>query len=95
MKQLNTSRTFFSENGQNVIEDQINLVRLFTNIVTEEDVHILEKAVSKEEIIEVLRGFARDKSPRPDGWTVEFFFKFFDLVGQDLLEMVEESRVKW
>jgi hypothetical protein len=32
------------------------------------------------------------KVPGPDGWTVEFFTYFFDLVGEDLLEMVEESR---
>jgi hypothetical protein len=69
-------KSFFSETGQNVIEDQINSVRLFTNFVTEDDVHTLEKAVSKEEIYEILRGFSRDKSPSPDGWTVEFFFNF-------------------
>jgi hypothetical protein len=62
--------------------------------VTEEDVHTLEKAVSKEEIFEILRGFSRDKSLGPDGWTVEFFFNYFELVGQDLLEMVEDSRFR-
>jgi hypothetical protein len=30
----------------------------------------------------------------PDGWTTEFFLFFFDLVGSDLLEMVEDSRRK-
>jgi len=38
--------------------------------------------------------FKKDKSPRPDGWTVEFFTFFFDLVGIDLLKIVEESRMK-
>jgi len=81
-------KSFFSETGQNVIEDQIISVRLFTNFVTEEDVHTLEKEVSKEEIFELLRCFSIDKSLVPDGWTVEIFFNYFELVGQDLLEMV-------
>jgi hypothetical protein len=62
--------------------------------VTVDDLHNLEKVVKKEEIYEILKGFTRDKSPGPDGWTVEFFLNFFELVGQDLLEMVEESRVR-
>jgi hypothetical protein len=35
-----------------------------------------------------------DKSPGPDGWTVEFFKHHFETVGDDLLDMVEESRQK-
>jgi hypothetical protein len=27
-----------------------------------------------------------------DGWTVEFFSGFFDLIGKDILEVIEESR---
>jgi len=42
----------------------------------------------------ILKAFAKDKSPGPDGWTVEFFLHYFDLVGEDLLGMVEESRRK-
>ena len=47
-----------------------------------------------EEIVEVLRGFAKDKSLGSDGWIAEFFFFFTDLVGADLLEMVEETRLR-
>jgi hypothetical protein len=54
---------------------------MFTNFVTEDDVHPLEKVVSKEEIYEILRGFARDKILDPDGWKFEFLFNFFELVG--------------
>jgi hypothetical protein len=41
---------------------------------------------------DVLKGFSKDKSPGLDGWTVEFFIHFFNLVGDDLLEVVEDSR---
>ena len=45
------------------------------------------------EIKQVLEGLAKDKSTAPGGWTIEFFLAFFDLVGQELLEVVE-SRIK-
>ena len=38
--------------------------------------------------------FAKDKSPSPDGWTVEFFLAFFDILGKDLLEVAGFSRKK-
>jgi hypothetical protein len=63
-------------------------------MVKEEDVSSLEKPCTKEEILEVLKGFTKDKSLGPDGWTVEFFLHYFELVGQDLLEVVEESRLR-
>jgi hypothetical protein len=44
--------------------------------------------------LEVLKGFSKDKSLGPDGWTVEFFLFFIDLVGPDLLAMVEETRIR-
>jgi hypothetical protein len=42
----------------------------------------------------ILKAFSKDKSPGPDGWIVEFFLHYFELVGEDLLGMVEESRRK-
>lgn len=41
-----------------------------------------------------MEGFSKDKSPGPDGWMVEEFLEFFDLLGLDILAIVEESRVK-
>jgi hypothetical protein len=78
---------------KNTIEEQIATVRLFPRIVTEEEVVTLESPCSSEEVLEVLKGFSKDKSPGPDGWTVEFFLHFFELVGKDLLDVVEETRL--
>ena len=47
-----------------------------------------------DEIHIVLHKFAKDKSLGPDGWTIEFFLAFFDILGKDLLEVVEFSRKK-
>jgi hypothetical protein len=46
-----------------------------------------------EELKEVLLLFKKEKSRGPDKWTVELFIFFFDLVGEDVLAMVEESRI--
>lgn len=49
--------------------------------------------VSLEEVNEVLNGFCKDKSIRLYSWFVYFFLSFFDMVGQDLVDVVNESRV--
>ena len=42
----------------------------------------------------VLKDFPKDKSLRPNEWTVEFYLDFFDLIGPKILEVVEDSRLK-
>jgi hypothetical protein len=85
--------SFYKESSINTIEEQVAMVGLFPRMVNEEEVMLLEKPVSKEEVLEVLKGFAKDKSPGPDGWTVEFYLHFYDLVAKDLLDVVEESHL--
>ena len=45
--------------------------------------------IDLDEQHKVLKSFAKYKSPWPDGWTVEFFIHFFDLVCMELLNMAE------
>ena len=47
-------KSFIRETSQNNFGDQINIVRLFPNYVSEEEVQFLEKACTKDEILEVL-----------------------------------------
>ena len=44
-------------------------------------------------IKKVLNGFEKVKSLGPDGWTVELFLEFFDMLGEYLFAMVEEYRL--
>ena len=39
-----------------------------------------------------LKSFKKDKSSGPDGWPIEFYLAFFDLLEPDLVKMVETSR---
>lgn len=50
--------------------------------------------VTLDEIKDILLHFKKERSPGPDGWTTEFFIHFFELAGEDLLKMVEDSRLK-
>ena len=52
------------------------------------------KKISIDEVQKVLSKFSKDKSPRPDGWTVDFFLDLFDILGKYLLDVAELSRNK-
>jgi hypothetical protein len=45
-----------------------------------------------QQVLDALKSFSKDKIPGPDDSTVEFYLHFFELVGADLLELVEDSR---
>ena len=65
---------------------------MFPGFVNEEDNHMLYEEVSEEEIKEVLFSFQKDKSPWPDGWTIEFFQELYEFLGKDILRVAEDSR---
>jgi hypothetical protein len=56
--------------------------------VTVEDDVLLDRDIIKKEIWDILILFSKDKSPGPNGWTMDFFTLFFDLVGDDLVDLV-------
>jgi len=53
---------------------------------------ILTSPVTLEELEGVLKWFKKDKSLGPDGWSIEFYLAFYDLLALDLLQVVEECR---
>jgi hypothetical protein len=52
----------------------------------------LEEVVSEEEVQATLFSMQNGKSPGPDGFTVEFFKAFYDLIKENLLQIVRESQ---
>jgi hypothetical protein len=48
---------------------------------------------SEDELKAVLHNFQKDKSPGPDGWTIDFFVGIYNIIGKDILKVVEESRI--
>ena len=47
-----------------------------------------------QEVEVALEQMAYDTSPGPDGFTIDFFHHCWDLVKEEVLEIVEESRKK-
>ena len=77
--------------GTTLVET-IQVAQLFPRFADVEEKSELMDEVSMEELKEVLHSFQKDKSPGPNSWTIELYLGFFELLGEDLLEVVEESR---
>ena len=43
------------------------------------------KEITEEEVRQVLNTFHKGKSPRQDGFTLEFFLGFYDTINDDIL----------
>eukprot|EP00253_Pinus_taeda_P007421 PITA_07421 len=54
----------------------------------------LMRAATMEEVEEVVMNMKKGKAPGPDGFTVEFYQAGWHFLGQEILEVVEESRLK-
>jgi hypothetical protein len=68
------------------------LALFFPSFVNEENNRDLMDEVTEDELKEIFFSFQKEKSPGPDGWTIEFFQCFFELIGPDILYVVKESR---
>jgi hypothetical protein len=82
---------FTAQQGTSIAEI-IRVARLFPRFLEEDEVEPLTAPVSERELLEVLQSFQRGKSPGPDGWPIEFYLGCLDILGSDLLKVVEESR---
>ena len=74
----------------------INMITdLIPRTVTKENNEMqLVKLVSMQEVEEVIHQKAPGKAPGPNGFNSNFFHNFRDLVKEEVLEIVEESRNK-
>lgn len=70
------------------------MAQVFPSFIDEDDNTILMASVSKGEVEGVLLSMQKEKSLGPDGWMVEFFQHFFDLIGDDHARLVEDSKSK-
>ncbi|GKB52427.1 RNA-directed DNA polymerase, eukaryota, partial [Tanacetum coccineum] len=62
---------------------------LFPNRLTPDHVVELEKPITRDEIRNAVWACGENKSPGPDGFTFEFFRKFWGTIGSDLCLVVE------
>ena len=70
---MNHFESLFRAPAQASIAEVIRLAQMFPRFAEEEDNIRLMRPVIEEELKEVLGSFQKDKSPGPDGWSIEFF----------------------
>eukprot|EP00253_Pinus_taeda_P001601 PITA_01601 len=84
----------FADQGEVTIAEVIRRAQCFPRFVDEEEAKEVMSPVTKEEVESVIKSMAKEKSPGPDGWAIELFLHFFDLIGEEITEVVEETRKK-
>jgi hypothetical protein len=87
-------KQLFKANGAQLPHETVTTASLYPRLVSDLEASDLFKPVSLPELKLILLHFNKERSPGPDGWTTEFFSHFFELVGPDLLLMVEDIRTK-
>ncbi len=70
---------------------QADMLNCLSLTVPPSDVPLCEGLFSCEEVLIALKGMARGKTPGSDGLPVEFFIKFWDILGADLVEVFNSS----
>ena len=85
-------RNIFQDDHRSNIEAQMKVVLLFPSFLNVEERESFTSQILLEEIETALKSFKKDKAPGLDGWPVEFYLAFFDILGPELLDLVETSR---
>jgi len=88
-KKLYTSEGIFSD------EEYDSFIRdLEIPTLKDEDRDTRESPLTYDECRKALETFQNDKAPGEDGFTIEFYKYFFDLLGNDLLASFNEAHAK-
>ncbi|GKB49658.1 RNA-directed DNA polymerase, eukaryota, partial [Tanacetum coccineum] len=82
-------RTHFATCFQSPNVNRSRLAFEFPKTLNPEQVSELESPISKDEIRKAVWACGENKSPGPDGFTFEFFRKFWDNIGPDFCSAVE------
>lgn len=72
---------------------QMNFIEEVPNMFTSEDNDRLGQPVTREKLTNILKECVKEKSMGLDGWGIELFIHFIDLMIPYLLEIVQESRI--
>jgi hypothetical protein len=76
---FNHFKNFFKDTSAPNLAAQIELASLFPKMVTTEEAIALEAPCTKEELLVVLKGFKKEKSPGPDGGQLNYIYIFLIL----------------
>lgn len=84
-------KKLFASQGDLDLAEQNYFLNHIKREVPEPNKIELESQISKDEILSALKNMKNNKSPGLDGLSKEFYITFWDLISDDLLEVVNES----
>jgi hypothetical protein len=87
-------QNLFKKDDRENIADIVWLSLFFPRFVDDEANIMLMEEVLENELKEVLHSFQKNKSLGPYGWSIEFFLGLYDLIGKDILQVVEEMCIE-
>ena len=70
-------------------ESLVKTIKLFPSFLEIEEKEKLGEKVTLKEIEDALKIFKKEKSSGLDGWIVDLFLHFFDIMEEDQLAIVE------
>ena len=82
------------DQGLWTIDNLLKVGCLFPSYFSAKDNEKLEEPITELELKATLSGFQRSKSLEPNGWTLDFFESFVNLINDDLIRALNEWRVK-
>ena len=88
-RNLFTSELTFSEAAYDTFTRNVEIPKL-----SEDVQETLEGPLTYEECKKTLETFQNDKAPGEDGFTVEFYSSFIELLGNDLIASLNEANEK-
>nr|GFB11877.1 RNA-directed DNA polymerase, eukaryota, reverse transcriptase zinc-binding domain protein [Tanacetum cinerariifolium] len=82
-------RDHFASRFKKPFDSRLKLNIQFPNRLSSEQVEILDSGVSRAVIRDAVWGCGVNKSPGPDGFTFEFFRRYWNFLGTDFCEAIE------
>ena len=82
-------RLYTSETTDDLAQDY--LLNNLTQTLTDEDRDTVEGEITLDELFTSIKSFANDKSPGCDGLTANFYQTFFNVIGKDLVEVINDG----
>jgi hypothetical protein len=90
-KGFNYFRSLYKATEKEDTLAQLQVINEVPRFFSNEESNELGKHITLQGVEKIVEMMQKDKSPGPDGWTRELFHHFFDIMGSDLLVVVEES----
>jgi len=71
------------------------IIKIIPTIISKEHNQILLRPISLQEVETAMRQLKVGKAPRPDSFTSDFFHNFWDLIKEEVWQVVESKVNRW